>query len=511
MTLRAKLLAGFLGVSLIAAMIGLVGIYNLNTIKAAERVVQTQGVASLKTLIKMRGDYSDVRVALRNILLKSDENGLRTVSDKFNKAIQAFSEDMKEYSEHFANEQDKANFVKFSAAWQNDFIPPAKKIIEFGAAKKTAEAMGVLDSPQAAAAVGGMEAAFQTVQDFNLGYIDEITKANQSLVDDASLVSTVVVIIAVLLSILAGLLLANSIIRILNRIEESTANVTMGVEQISTSSQTIAQGASEQASSLEEVSASVEQLSATIKQNADNASQTEKIATKSALDARDGGVAVKKTAEAMKNIFDKVFIIQDIARQTNLLSLNAAIEAARAGEHGRGFAVVANEVQKLAERSQSAAREIEDLSKESVSVSEQAGQMLDRLVPDIQKTSDLVTEIHAASTEQASGVQQINSAIQQLNTVVQTNASNSEEMASTAEELSSQAVVMQSAVIQLKTGRKGDAGLPNKPSGRSAKVAHLTSEHPAIHRSLPQSAGPAKGAKILLERADAEDDEFERF
>ena len=137
--------------------------------------------------------------------------------------------------------------------------------------------------------------------------------------------------------------------------------------------------------------------------------------------------------------------------------------------------------------------------------------MLDRLVPDIQKTSDLVTEIHAASTEQSSGVQQINSAIQQLNSVVQQNASNSEEMASTAEELSSQAVVMQSAVIQLKTGKRGSALRPSRSQTKGAKPAHLTPEPSVVPRSLPQSGGPAKGAKILLERADAEDDEFERY
>ncbi|MEK6793442.1 MAG: methyl-accepting chemotaxis protein, partial [Spirochaetota bacterium] len=163
--------------------------------------------------------------------------------------------------------------------------------------------------------------------------------------------------------------------------------------------------------------------------------------------------AVSETVAAMKKIADKVMIIQEIARQTNLLSLNASIEAARAGEHGRGFAVVASEVQKLADRSQRAAGEIGELSKQSVAVAEKAGDMLDRLVPDIQKTAELVAEISAASSEQSNGAEQINNAVQQINTVVQqvssevdrvssaaqNTAAGSEEVASTAEELSSQA------------------------------------------------------------------------
>jgi methyl-accepting chemotaxis protein len=183
----------------------------------------------------------------------------------------------------------------------------------------------------------------------------------------------------------------------------------------------------------------MEQMGANIRQNADNAIQTEQIATKAARDAKEGSAAVSETVVAMRQIAEKIGIIEEIARQTNMLSLNASIEAARAGEHGKGFAVVASEVGKLAERSKIAAGEISTLSKHSVGVAEKAGAMLDSMVPDIQKTAELVQEISGASREQDSGAQQINKAISQLDSVIQHNASLSEEFSATSEEIAGQA------------------------------------------------------------------------
>lgn len=216
-------------------------------------------------------------------------------------------------------------------------------------------------------------------------------------------------------------------------------NLAVASGQLSSGSQQISQGANEQAASAEEVASSMEEMSASIQQNTDNAQQTEKISLKAATDIGEGNKAVAQTVLSMKSIADKIKIIGEIARQTNILALNAAVEAARAGEHGRGFAVVAAEVRKLAERSQNAATEIDDLSKNSVGVAEMSGKLLESIVPDIQRTANLVQEIAASSQEQSESSNQVNNALQQLNQIVQQNAANAEEMASSSEELAAQA------------------------------------------------------------------------
>jgi methyl-accepting chemotaxis protein len=262
-------------------------------------------------------------------------------------------------------------------------------------------------------------------------------------------------------------------------------NVSAGSQQLSASSEQVSQGATEQAASAEEASASMEEMAANIKQNADNAAQTEKIARQSSKDAETSGEAVTRAVNAMRTIAEKISIVQEIARQTDLLALNAAVEAARAGEHGKGFAVVASEVRKLAERSQTAAAEISALSGDTVKVAQEAGEMLMRLVPDIRKTAELVSEISSACREQDVGAAQINEAIQQLDKVTQQNASASEEMSATSEELAAQAQELQSSIAFF---RVDNAGGRNTPAANAARK-------PVAKAAAAKPAAPAKVRK----------------
>jgi methyl-accepting chemotaxis protein len=308
---------------------------------------------------------------------------------------------------------------------------------------------------------------------------------------------------------------------IITSVIASSENFVASSRELSVSAQQISSGANEQAASSEEISSSIEEFSASVNQNADNATVTESIATQAAESIKMANDSVIKTIEAMRRIIQKISIIKEIAEKTDLLAVNAAIESARAGEYGKGFAVVAAEVRKLAEHSQKAAKEIDDISISSVQTAELSGKMLAEVIPQIQNTAKLVKEISATSAEQNEGVVQISQAIQQFSTVVQQNSALSEELASSSEEVSAQAQILLDnisyfSITQEEMDIQSDKELEDEIKKLTELLAIRHKQQVIVAKpakpagkAAEEDYAPQKGVKINIESNN--DNEFDKY
>lgn len=523
--------------------------------KNMERIVKVNNVR-IEHCNEANKSFEEIFINIRNVIINDDVEKQKEYQQRIMKHRENYVAKLKQVEDMTAKDDKKGHEIiaKIRAAVAVA-APLNNKVMELALADKDAEAAVVLSKEAAPAgrviseeieklidhnternklrfeeAVGEYQSSRITMLGFGIGAIliavftavfltrgivrpltEAVAVANSLAQGDltVTVVSKSKDETGVLMAAIATMV--DKLRQVVGDVMSASDNVASGSQQLSATAQQMSQGATEQAASAEEVSSSMEEMASSIRQNTDNAMQTEKISIKSSVDAKEGGTAVAETVAAMKEIATKINIIEEIARQTNLLALNAAIEAARAGEHGKGFAVVASEVRKLAERSQSAAGEISGLSTRSVAIAEQAGEMLSKMVPDIQRTAELVQEITASSKEQDTGAEQINKAIQQLDQVIQQNASASEEMASTSEELSGQAEQLSDAIsfFKLDSGTQGRA-LRQKSAvqGKRVQIAHVGNKG-----KVSPVKQPSGGVNLELGHSgpDHLDDEFEKY
>jgi len=511
-------------VTVMSVLIGVIGIYgerNLNMVNTSVETVFKESVIPLKQLKVISDMYAvnivDAAHKVRNGNI-SWEAGKRNIS----KAKEEIDANWKAYTTTYmeTGEEGLAGQVKQLMDISNESIESLQHFID----NRDIVGLDNYARKELYANIDPVTSKIAELIDVQLAVAQSEYKRSNSIYVEARENSYMLILAGIAFGLIISFVIIKDITNIVAKLKElisfvrvASDNISAASAQMNSSSQQMSEGATEQAASAEEVSSSMEEIASSIQQNTDNALQTEKIAVKVAEDIIEGNKAVSHTVQSMKEIADRISIIGDIARQTNLLALNAAVEAARAGDYGRGFAVVASEVRKLAERSQIAALEINNLSKAGVIIAEKSGKLLEELVPEIQKTSKLVQEISLSSIEQNTGANEVNKALQQLNQVIQQNAATSEEMAASSEELASQAEQLKEVIsfdigsdIKSKIKTREIPMNISRNDGYSSYSGINKNRSPAGKSKLSNSKGYG-GIHLNMNGKDILDDKYEKF
>lgn len=578
--LRTKLLVGFSAIVIIAGIIGATSYFSLKTVIADTHEIGDVRLVSIKQLLTISVAQSGME-AYENALLATSltPEERRTQYQRMDRAKAIVDESWKIYDAQPKTSEEAEVWREFIPAW-NEYMKMHDQFVALARAYER-------DTTQASY-LAMENFATQTIlpyfemADKHINHLVEINedKAKQAILhadenaSQTTLIVVVMVVVGVVIALFLALMVTQNIMKdvggepvevariakevangnltlrlsnsedltgifaaivvmteklkeIISHIISGANNIASVTEQMSSTSQQLSQGASEQASSVEEISSSMEEMASNIQQNNENALQTDKISTSASVSISRVSKVSGESSVSIKTIAERIGIINDIAFQTNILALNAAVEAARAGEHGRGFAVVAAEVRKLAERSKVAADEINVLAKNSVKVTEESAQLLNHIIPEIDRTAKLVQEISAASMEQTSGASQINNAIQMLNQVTQQNAAASEELATSAEEMASQAEQLQEIISYFRVedimASSSRVQHPTAPNGAVSPVVRNTSNantrQQAKGVTLKMSDGsfiqkhtlPKVAKKQFTPKADTGDSSFENF
>ncbi len=479
LSLKTKIIGGFLIVAAITLIVGIVGWNGVKTVASHVRDVGDSETA-IKSLLTMSVAQAEIDSAENAMLIPdATANELQTQYDSITASFKEADDERKAYEETTISDDEKTTLnSEFAPAWDK-WRQANTSMVSLSKQYQVAKSPDLRNQMIQLANATYYEDAKKPLD--KLVQMNE-SQASQTLINadkqagTSTVVSMIGMFLGTLLALFLGIFLSISITRpmlaAVNGLTESAQQVASASEQLSAASQQLAEANAEQASSIEETSSTLEESSSMIQQNTDNTKQAAQLASQArgSADKGNGDMGemmssmneIKKSSDQIAKI---IKVIDDIAFQTNILALNAAVEAARAGDAGMGFAVVAEEVRNLAQRSAQAAKDtaamIEgniDLSEKGVDASRKVGEELADIASGVKKVTELIDEISAASQEQTQGINQINKAIMQMEKAIQESASTAEESASASEELSAQAQSMNEIVGQLKNLVEGGSG-----------------------------------------------------
>lgn len=532
MRIGSRLIGSFLIMIVMAIVIGLVGMNSGGKVADALQAMYDDNFVAVGDVANanMQAIYYDR--ALYDIVIEEDPAEMKKINERADQNIVKLTQLMEKYKKTFLIDKEKDAIKRFDAAWPV-YLETAKKIRDLMYAKNSKEAIDLLNN-KATKQFQVVDDILSEIVDINIEIGAKANTAGKQLVERSKLIAIGLLLGVIVAGITLAILITRSITRpmqeamtvaetiasgdltyhieatsrdeigdMLRALKEMNGSLLRIVSEVRTSTDTIATASSQiaagnldlssrteqQAASLEESASSMEELTSTVRQNADNAKQANQMVVSASDYAVKGGQVVEQMVgtmgsikESSRKIVDIIGVIDGIAFQTNILALNAAVEAARAGEQGRGFAVVASEVRSLAQRSAAAAKEIKELIGASVEnvdaggrLVDETGQTMSQIVTAVKQVADIMSEIAAASAEQSSGIEQVNTAIAQMDEVTQQNAALVEEAAAASSSMQDQAGKLAEtvAVFKLVPGTHTSSIALAKPakSSKTSKVS----------------------------------------